>query len=139
MRSIVFTVALCLLVIWAIASKADVPVVEATENAQAGAKFALVTYSWGTNNWGATRYNPTTGEAFYANNGVWVKYPESGPIPTGQYEIQAATSSTSFLTVFRLDKVSGRGWYAGSGNQWFEMRNPESGAGPPANRPANRP
>ncbi len=132
MRSVTFSVALCLLVVWAVASKADAPV-EAVGNSQAGAKFALVTYAWG-NSWGSTKYSPTTGEAFYASNGVWVKHQESAPIPTGQYEIQAAVSSTNYLNTVRLEKVSGRAWYL-TNNKWVEMKNPEAGGAPPANRP----
>jgi hypothetical protein len=105
-------------------------------NAQSGGKFAVISYTW-ANNFGFTKYNVSTGEAFYAGaNSVWGKYAETGPIPTGQYEIQPAVTATNFHSVVRIEKNSGRVWYS-SNNKWVEMKNPDPAAPAAANTVTN--
>ncbi len=90
--------------------------------APAGPQFRLKTAAVGTG-WEAIRYNVTTGETARSLALKFQKLAETGPIPSGDYELQIIPLGPDGFSGFgavRFDRVSGRTW-ALVDNKWQEI------------------
>lgn len=100
-------------------------------NAEGSAKFVLRLTAFPTGGFAGFRLNTRTGEAWYlhASTTKWLKVVDTAPPPNGHYEISMIPhelDKQGYLTMIRMDQVSGASWYYSiKDNQWFPFQEPD--------------
>jgi hypothetical protein len=101
---------------WALAKKADPPPAEKKKEYE----FRLIRV---TDRFEAVRFKVATGESWYIDGDKFVKIPETGEVPAGDYDIQLVTDDKDWMG-FRIDRISGTTWKL-TGNKWVKLKEPE--------------
>ncbi len=79
--------------------------------------------------WYANRINKTTGDAWVLSQDgtAWVKMAESGPLPSGDYDMRilpTGTGTNANAEVLRIERKTGKSWTL-SNNTWTALTEPK--------------
>ena len=80
------------------------------------------------NTYQGMRFKLATGETWQIAGGRWLKIPEAGPLPAGDYDVLLIPAGESFLAV-RIDRSGGATWLF-QARRWNRVGEPPAGAKP---------
>ena len=72
-----------------------------------------------SDNWGAVKYDATTGEAWRVSKGKWLKIEDTEEIPKSKYIIKMVPLDNNWGAI-RIDVTSGLSWRTKKG-KWIKM------------------